>query len=54
MLLPLLHDMRAAGDIQNPARGEGGITNCGLRKVVTFQGNAVSAGKYTDPCDNIR
>lgn len=33
MLLPLPHYVRAAGDIENLARGEGAIINSGLRKV---------------------
>jgi hypothetical protein len=37
MLLPLPRYVRAAGDIENLARGEGMIINSGLRKVRLFE-----------------
>ncbi|WIA42590.1 hypothetical protein OEZ86_008566 [Tetradesmus obliquus] len=53
MLLPLPHYVRAAGDIENLARGEGAIINSGLRKVAVYKDDAGEVTRMSGLCPHL-
>eukprot|EP00882_Tetradesmus_deserticola_P000301 GHRQ01000333.1.p1 GENE.GHRQ01000333.1~~GHRQ01000333.1.p1 ORF type:complete len:663 (+),score=295.35 GHRQ01000333.1:150-2138(+) len=53
MLLPLPRYVKAAGDIENLARGEGTIINSGLRKVAVYKDEDGQVERFSGLCPHL-